>query len=124
MIRTKRAICYLIVALGLSWALYGGAPSEKSITLPPDNPVSELKPGPGVEKTRANCVACHSTDYIVRQPGRDAKQWEAEVKKMVTVFGAPINEGDAKVIVEYLATVYGPSSKAPPRKTPAPSAKR
>ena len=124
MIQTKRVIGYMTVALGLSWALYGGPPSEKSITLPPDNPVSELKPGLGVEKARANCIACHSTDYIVRQPGRDAKQWEAEVEKMVTVFGAPINEGDAKVIVEYLATVYGPRSKAPPPKTRAPSARR
>lgn len=124
MIQTKRAIWNLTVALGLVWALYGGTPSEKSITLPPDNPVSELKPGPGVEKARANCIPCHSTDYIVRQPGRDAKQWEAEVKKMVTVFGAPINEGDAKVIVEYLAAVYGPPSKGPPPKTRTPSARR
>jgi len=82
--------------------------ATKSITLPGDNAMAELKPGPGVEAVRANCVACHSTDYIVRQPGSEAKKWEAEVKKMISVFGAPINEADAKVIVGYLSSEYGP----------------
>lgn len=84
-------------------------PQVRSITLPPDNAMAELKAGPGVETARANCVACHSTDYIVRQPGSDAKRWEGEVKKMITVYGAPISEADAKVIVEYLAKAYGPA---------------
>jgi len=92
----------------------------KSITLPPDNALGELKQGPGVEAARANCVACHSTDYIVRQPRRDAKQWEAEVNKMVTVFGAPVDEAAIKVIVDYLASAYGPPPKpSGPKKAPA-----
>ncbi len=69
--------------------------------------MAELKPGPNVEIVRRNCVACHSTDYIVLQPHGDAKHWETEVKKMITVFGAPISEADTKAIVEYLATAYG-----------------
>jgi len=84
-------------------------PQVRSITLPPDNAMAELKAGPGVETARANCVACHSTDYIVRQPGSDAKRWEGEVKKMVTVYGAPISEANTKIIVEYLASAYGPA---------------
>ena len=48
-------------------------------------------------------------DYIVSQPHSDAKRWEGEVKKMISVYGAPIDEADAKVIVEYLATAYGPA---------------
>jgi hypothetical protein len=60
---------------------------------------------------RADCVACHSTDYSVRQPGRDAKQWEAEVKKMRDIFGAPMSDAEAKMIVEYLTAVYGPAPK-------------
>jgi mono/diheme cytochrome c family protein len=54
------------------------------------------------------CQFCHSTDYIVMQPRGDAKQWQAVVTKMITVFGAPISEADAKAIAEYLATAYGP----------------
>lgn len=42
------------------------------------------------------------------QPRGDAKQWEGVVTKMLKVYGAPISEADAKAIVEYLATAYGP----------------
>ncbi len=91
----------------------GTAQTRKSIDLPSDHRMGELKPGPGVEKARANCVACHSTDYIVRQPGSDEKRWEQEVRKMIEVFGAPISEPDAREIVQYLATVYGPTPAVP-----------
>ena len=83
--------------------------AEKSITLPPDDAYGELKPGAGVEVVRTNCVPCHSTDYLIMQPHGDAKQWQAVVSKMRTVYGAPINDQDAATIVEYLATVQGPA---------------
>ena len=67
-----------------------------------------LTPGPGVEKVEANCAACHSLDYIqMNSPFLSSTQWEAEAKKMINVMGAPINEADAKAIVEYLSTKYG-----------------
>ena len=92
----------LLVAVSL-----GTRAAEKSIKLPDDNAMAQLKPGPHVEVVRANCIACHSTDYIVRQPASDAKKWEGEVQKMIKVYGASISEADAKAIVEYLATAYG-----------------
>jgi sulfite dehydrogenase (cytochrome) subunit B len=101
----KQGMICLIAAIGLSASPIGA--EQKSITLPPDNAMATLKAGPGVEVARANCVACHSTDYVVRQPPVSAEQWSAEVKKMVTVFGAPISDADAKVIAEYLASAYG-----------------
>jgi sulfite dehydrogenase (cytochrome) subunit B len=78
-----------------------------SYELPPET--AEFKPGPGVEVAQANCAACHSADYIRTQPrgagfGRDF--WQAEVTKMIKVFGAPITEEDSKVIVEYLTNTY------------------
>jgi hypothetical protein len=91
---------------------------SKSIELPQDNPMAELKPGPGVEQVRAKCTACHSTDYIVRQPGGSREKWQAEIKKMIEAFGAPISAQDAEVIVEYLASTYAPQSN-PPRAEPA-----
>ena len=94
------------LSLGLALVLVNRAEEKTTV-----NAAAELKPGPGVEAVRAQCAICHSTDYIVRQPGGDAKRWEAEVKKMVTVFGAPTSDADAKVIVEYLASRYGPQAK-------------
>jgi sulfite dehydrogenase (cytochrome) subunit B len=87
---------------------------QKSITLPDDNSMAQLKAGRNVEVTRNKCISCHSTDYIVRQPGSDAKKWEAEVMKMIKVFGAPISEADAKAIIDYLATSYGPEPNPAP----------
>jgi sulfite dehydrogenase (cytochrome) subunit B len=99
------------------------APSVKKIELPPDNAMATLKPGPGVETVRTDCMICHSTDYIVRQPGGDAKHWEPEVRKMITVFGAPIPEADVQTIVNYLATAYGTEPAKPPSTAP-PSSER
>lgn len=91
-------------------------PSVKSIELPADNPAAKLKPGPGADTTELNCMGCHSTDYIVRQPGNDAERWQAEVTKMIKVFGASISVEDVKVIANYLATAYGPAPTTPPKK--------
>ena len=70
----------------------------------------KLKDGPGVDKVRANCVACHSLDYIpLNSPFLDRKGWDAVVTKMVKAFGAPIKEEDQAPIAEYLAKYYGKS---------------
>ena len=103
----KRALASAIVLLALPLAVLA---ADKSITLPADNAYAELKPGPGVEVVRANCVLCHSLDYIVMQPRGGAKQWQAVVTKMITVYGASISEQDMKTIVEYLASAHGPTN--------------
>lgn len=88
-------------------ALATAAVAQKtSIQLPPDNSVSQIKSGPGDDVVRRDCAICHSTDYIVRQPHLTAQQWNAEVKKMITVFGAPIGDSDSKIISDYLAKNY------------------
>lgn len=102
-------IRYSIVSAFIMLFIFAaGLAAAKTIKLPPDNPMANLKPGPGVEVVRANCALCHSTDYIVRQQGGDAKHWDPEVRKMITVFGAPVSDDDVKTIVNYLATEYGP----------------
>jgi sulfite dehydrogenase (cytochrome) subunit B len=81
---------------------------EKRITLPPDNAYALLAPGLHGDLAQTQCQFCHSTDYIVMQPRGGAAQWEAVVSKMIKVFGAPTSEADAKAIVEYLTSAYGP----------------
>jgi sulfite dehydrogenase (cytochrome) subunit B len=67
-----------------------------------------LKEGPGLAQLQANCAACHSLDYIVmNSPFLDRNGWDAEVKKMVNAYGAPISADDAKAITDYLALNYG-----------------
>jgi mono/diheme cytochrome c family protein len=67
-----------------------------------------LKQAPGLDKVEANCGACHSLDYVLmNSPFPNAALWDAEVTKMIKVFGAPIEDADAKVIGDYLKKNYG-----------------
>jgi cytochrome c5 len=102
----KRTLMALVLGLFALPAL--AAAQGKTIEQPPDHPYGALEDGPGAQLTRNSCGICHSTDYIVIQPRGDAKQWDGVVTKMLKVYGAPISEADAKAIVEYLATAYGP----------------
>ena len=70
---------------------------------------ARLNPGPNVEDARNNCTGCHSPDYIRMQPQGPAYKkdfWQAEVTKMIKVFGAPIDEAEVPKIVEYLSQTY------------------
>ncbi len=67
----------------------------------------QLKAGPGLDKVSTLCNICHSTDYITMQPLFPRATWTAEVNKMIKVMGAPINEDDAKTIINYLVAAYG-----------------
>ena len=70
---------------------------------------AKFKPAANVEIVQNNCTACHSSDYIETQPRAQKSKkdfWQAEVTKMIKVYGAPINEGDVGKIVDYLAANY------------------
>lgn len=72
-----------------------------------EKPVA-LKKAPGVDVVERNCAACHSLDYIqMNSPFLNAAGWDAEVTKMIKVFGAPIDDADAKAIADYLKANYG-----------------
>ncbi|UFX47061.1 cytochrome c [Bradyrhizobium sp. 41S5] len=76
-------------------------------TLPEET--AAFRPGPNLEVVQNNCTACHSADYIKTQPqGEKFKKdfWQAEVTKMIKVYGAPIDQADVGKIVEYLSATY------------------
>jgi len=65
----------------------------------------EFKAGPDRDVVQSNCAGCHSADYIQYQPrGPNFGKtfWQAEVTKMIKVYGAPIGEADVEKIVDYL----------------------
>ncbi len=68
-----------------------------------------FKPGPNLDVVQNNCTSCHSADYVATQPiGPKFEKdfWQAEVTKMIKVYGAPIDDADVGKIVEYLAATY------------------
>jgi mono/diheme cytochrome c family protein len=83
------------------------ASDAKPLTYALPEETATLRPGPGVETAQNNCMSCHSVDYINTQPPRRGSEfWEAEVKKMIKSYHAPISEADAKTIADYLAKTY------------------
>ena len=69
---------------------------------------AQLKPGAGQETVEANCSVCHSLSYIaMNAPFLTETVWKAEVTKMRSVFGSPIDDAVATEIVRYLTEQYG-----------------
>jgi mono/diheme cytochrome c family protein len=104
---SKALIVAAIAAVTFSFAGVAMA-GAKSIDLPPDG--VQLKPSalPGYAKAQASCVVCHSAEYLQYQPATAPRPyWDAMVKRMKTVFKAPIDEADMPAIVDYLAKTYG-----------------
>ena len=102
-----RAIVMVAAALTAALTLAARAASLDYKT-PPET--AAPAPGPNADLVSANCTVCHSFDYVITQPRSFADPtafWTAEVNKMRTVFGAPVDAANVKPIVEYLAAVYG-----------------
>ena len=73
--------------------------------LPLDQPA--FRPGPGAEIATANCLLCHSADYISTQPPLDRTAWLATVNKMREKYGAPLPTNQIERVVQYLSATYG-----------------
>jgi mono/diheme cytochrome c family protein len=115
---SKRPLRALVIAAVFAIAIAAVA-QQTSIRLPVDHSMAQLKSGAGEDVVRKDCGLCHSTDYIVIQPHLTAKQWAAEVQKMIAVYGAPISSSDAKMISDYLAADYSSDSASSTKSEPA-----
>ncbi len=97
--------------IGFAFLVLMIAPAARPIASPvtyrlPEE-TAQFRAGAGVESATANCLACHSADYVNTQASKKGEVfWEAEVQKMVKVFHAPIEPADAKTIADYLAATY------------------
>lgn len=96
------------LALATCVAAAPATAAPKTIEMLPDQMQLTPSPLPGYEKARAQCVACHSAEYMAYQPPTAARPyWEAMVKRMKAVFKAPVEDADMPDIVDYLVKTYG-----------------
>lgn len=100
-------------------------PSEGSVYAVADFPQHTPALQDGTQDDRrlveVYCVGCHSTTYISMQPPLGHERWEAEVKKMISSYGAMVPEPISVRIATYLHAYYG-DNPPPARKRPAPPA--
>jgi mono/diheme cytochrome c family protein len=73
--------------------------------LPDEKPA--FKTAPGAELAQANCIICHSHEYLTTQPPFTRDQWKASVTKMQQKYGAPILPEAVDPLLDYLVRSYG-----------------
>ncbi|QOZ32207.1 cytochrome c [Bradyrhizobium sp. CCBAU 53421] len=99
----------LLPAVAAIAALSIGATMAAPVNYTLPEETAAFKPGPNLDVVQSNCTGCHSADYIKTQPqGEKFKKdfWQAEVTKMIKIYGAPIDQADVGKIVEYLSATY------------------
>ena len=118
-----RNLRYLVAATAILFLHNGCAPTaEPDATAPPalTPPVPQVQPvvdEPDEETlmaTRAvkeNCLICHSSEIIETQR-LTAKQWKAEVEKMVG-WGSPLPPEHHENVIKYLSASYADSLARP-----------
>lgn len=87
------------------------SPQRHVIAVPHDEPF--LPDLPGRDAFVSNCVICHSPRYVTNQPRFPRKTWNAEVKKMVSMYGAPVPADQVQAITDYLVRFNGVADPAP-----------
>ncbi len=99
------------LAFALATATACAPASALDIQLPPETATLHPGTGPGAQSA-ALCLMCHSVDYLSSQPPMPLGFWDAEVKKMVGTYGAPIPADQVPLIVQYLNQAYPPPQPA------------
>ncbi|MGH7943173.1 MAG: c-type cytochrome [Limisphaerales bacterium] len=106
----KISAIVLIVALLATVSRLGA--EIVTIKLPPAT--GAFKDAPGVALANAQCLTCHSVEYVQMQPPLSLKAWTSEVVKMRQKYGAPIPTNVIPAIAYYLAVNYGTGAPAQP----------
>jgi sulfite dehydrogenase len=112
--RAQLLLCPITFLLAVASVVTASAAPLK-IELPPETAV--FKPVPGSEASMAQCLICHSAEYISMQPLLTRAAWKATVEKMQHKFGAPLPADQVDSIVDYIVKAYGAAPapvKAPP----------
>jgi hypothetical protein len=73
-----------------------------SVNLP--SSTATFPPGPGSD-IAGKCLICHSAGMVLRQPALSQAAWKAEINKMRTVYGAPIDETEVDKLTVYMTKV-------------------
>ncbi len=88
------------------------------IQLPPE--VNAFKQDVGAEIANAQCLVCHSVEYVSTQPPSSRAFWKSSIQKMQQKYGAAIPETQVEELTDYLTRNYGSETKGAPRSSAVP----
>jgi cytochrome c551/c552 len=104
----QKLICTTVSTLSI-WA--AAAPLE--IRLPSE--VVAFKQDVGAEIANAQCLICHSVEYVTIQPPLPKSFWKGSIQKMQQKYGATIPEEQVEPLADYLTRNYGAATNNAPR---------
>ena len=107
-IRVLTSAATVATILGFTF-LVRAAPVE--IQFPPE--VNAFKQDVGAELANAQCLICHSVEYISLQPPKTRPFWKSSVQKMQQKYGAAIPDEQVEPLADYLTRNYGVSTNGP-----------
>src|SRR5882724_11268927 len=88
------------------------------IKLPPET--GAFRQDSGAEIANAQCLICHSVEYVTMQPPMPRPFWKSSIQKMQQKYGAPIPDVQVEELADYLARNYGLPTISPSPQTPPP----
>src|SRR5215510_10357164 len=82
------------------------------IQLPPE--VNAFKQDVGAEIANAQCLVCHSVEYVSTQPPMPRGLWKGSIQKMKQKYGAAIPEAQVDALSDYLTRNHPPETNRSP----------
>jgi hypothetical protein len=92
-------------AVLIGFLAFSACAEPVKIVLPPEPSVFRVVPG--AEIAMAQCLQCHSAEYITTQPRLGRNAWKASIEKMRSKYGAVVAPETEVDLLEYLVGIYG-----------------
>ncbi len=111
------AVLVVVALATLANRLAPAAPTAQTWTkVDVEFPVSQVSfpPGKGAEIANGQCLICHSTGMVLRQPPLSQEEWAGEITKMRSAFGAPMPPDQVEALARYLYGINGRQSQGGP----------
>lgn len=89
----------------LGFLTFAASAEPLKIVLPAET--SGFRVAPGAEVAMAQCLQCHSAEYITTQPRLGRNAWKASIEKMRSKYGAAVAPEMEVALLEYLVGTYG-----------------
>ena len=94
-----------LTAAVLGLLAFAASAEPLKIVLPPET--SSFRFVPGAEIAMAQCLQCHSAEYITTQPRLGRNAWKGSIEKMRLKYGAVVAPETEVALLEYLVGTYG-----------------
>jgi len=99
-----------LAAMGVGAFTFLASAAPVTIQLPAE--VGVFRQDIGAEIANAQCLVCHSVEYVTTQPPLPQAFWKGSIQKMQQKYGATIPDAQVEPLTEYLTRNYGAATNS------------